>query len=288
LEASLPRYSYPGGDSQEHRIRQLGDELWHANHTIVALAPAPFSAALASYHGCKSREDFWNWRQRAITAVTDAAKEDPNISYAHPRGYCPLCGGGSQGPYDRGFSLPEGLRQHLDGHGNTARCPITKAAFWLAQRDLQHLFDAEERDREAKVLERRETERLFLTNPNQPPGLLDEGAWRWGGTPRDAAGLNTADQRLRALGFVAETIGNVAAWRFRHESWTVLADPRPPRAIEFVVFVDAVQGGTRRPSALKVSTASFTIQDSWKHDISGKFRQRLEEAIGSLEKRQQK
>ena len=56
------------------------------------------------------------------------------------RAPCPLCGGGRESfamdsPAAEGtFSLPEGLKRHLEGYGKMRQCPILKAAIAAARR----------------------------------------------------------------------------------------------------------------------------------------------------------
>ncbi len=275
---------------QTERIRRLESELWSARRTIVGMAAEPLAEALLNYRDCQSEDDFWRWRQQAIETVISAATVDPEISYLQPRAWCPLCRGGSSGPFDRGFSIPEGMRRHLDGHGNVAACPVTAAAFWLAREGLQDRFEADKRTKEAILLERRETERLYLTHPNEPPRLLEERVEGWIGELRDAAAMHAAEQRLLALGFGMETSGNVVSWRLQTEGWTVLADPRSVGRIACVLYRTEILpvasiGRSRKRHSPRPVTSSFTLLDTWKHDIPGKFRQRMEDAARELSAR---
>jgi hypothetical protein len=287
LGPNMPRnISTVARDPRSDRIRQLEDELYLARRAIVELMPDHLASVLKHYHGCQSHDDFWRWKQVAIDAVIEVAVTDPEISYHTPRGWCPLCRGGTSGPYDRGYALAEGLRRHLDGHGSIAECPVTKAAFGMARDSLRGHFDKADQDAEARLLERRRTEPVFLTNPNESPHLSDDG-WlaRYRGGP-GSADMKLAEERLQQLGFAKEIDGNVTAWRLRRDGWSILADPRSATSIEFIVFRDPTQFETRPLRARKVQriqTTSFQMLDSWKHDIAGKFTRRLDSAIQNLE-----
>jgi hypothetical protein len=134
-------------------------------------------------------------------------------------------------------------------------------------------------------LERHRTEPVFLTNPNEAPHLMDGDSLALYRGIRDSAGMGRAEERLRQLGFTKEINANVTAWRLRQNGWSVLADPRPANSIEFIVFRDPPQVETSHPRTRKVQriqTTSFQMLDSWKHDIAGKFTQRLNAAIQNL------
>jgi hypothetical protein len=41
-----------------------------------------------------------------------------------PRAACPLCGSWGYGIGAHGYSLPEGLRRHLEGYGRVQECEV--------------------------------------------------------------------------------------------------------------------------------------------------------------------
>lgn len=276
----------PGYDTQSETIRRLENELHFARRTIVELMPEAIASRMLDYHDCRTRRDFYQWQHGVIEAVIATAVPDPEISYHQPRGWCPLCRGGSSGPFDRGYALPGGLTRHLEGRGNTAECPVTKAGFDLARDALRERFEKEEADDAANLQHRRETEPMMLTDPNRPPQLMDDQGWFSHGV-RDSTALETAEERLRQFGFANEAEGNVVAWRLRRDGWAVLADPRSVRLIQCVVFREPEPHVKTRRSRTKtarhIETRSFHILDSWKIDILGKFNQRLDQAIHELQ-----
>jgi hypothetical protein len=267
------------------RIRRLESDLYMARSTVVNLMPERLAKVLTDYYHCQSRDDFWKWQQGAIEAVIQEAVVDPEISHIIKRGWCPLCRRGSSGPYESGYALPEGLARHLEGRGNAAECPVTKAAFDMARDYLQDRFQKAGQDAEARLSERRRTEPLFLTNPNWSPRLAEDGIWAFRGV-RGPEGMRGAEERLRQLGFIKEVSANVIAWQYSRDGWKVLADLRGATAIEFVVFRDPDQtegAGSRSRRARNIEINSFAIQDAWKHEIPGKFAQRLNATIKVLE-----
>jgi hypothetical protein len=140
---------------------------------------------------------------------------------------------------------------------------------------------------------RRRAEPMFLIDPLHWPVLLDEGLWpELGQAPRSAEELTAAEERLRELGFVLEADGNVMAWKYRQEPYTVLADPRVRGRLTFCIYHEARLAAAsrrrRQSPAAAIREAPFIAQgyyllDSWRHDIVGKFRTRVQQAIAKLD-----
>src|SRR5688572_12706949 len=115
--------------SPDDEIRKLRSELYSARRTIVDLMPDKISQLLGDYYRCDTRIDLHRWHGEVIDAIVEMASPLAGLrdSYFHApraRAYCPLCGDGSQGPYEEGFALPEGLRRHLAGWGNCRQCRV--------------------------------------------------------------------------------------------------------------------------------------------------------------------
>jgi len=163
----------------------LKGELYMARRTIVELMREEIARRLSDYYDCRSERDFYDWRQSALAFIIEKAVPIPEASYWQPRGWCPLCHGGSSGPYESLFTLPEGLRRHLDGLGNVRPCPVTQAALDLAREGLADRFAAAEAASRQKERERRERELLVLTQPNGAPKPRDENFPGWETTGRN-------------------------------------------------------------------------------------------------------
>jgi len=265
---------YPPNPVAEERIRRLEEELYCARRDIIDLMSPEVTKLLTSYYSCNSEREYYEWWHDTIDTIVSMAEIDPKASYLQDRGWCPLCKGGSMGPYDSGFTLPEGLKRHLSGFGNTHQCPVTRAAFHIARHALRETFEASREAAQRKVEERRRTERVFMTDPSSSPQLCDEHLWS--GKPRSADELAAAEDRLRGLNFQIEVNDNVVAYKFCHEHFLVLADPRTAGRIEFRVF------DSERPKRRARTIETFHLLDTWKNDLPAKFRERLSEACARL------
>jgi hypothetical protein len=108
------------------------------------MTPDPFPALLEGYYGCENRTGI-RWANELTEKVIDLAKPiDCTGGGWETRAYCPLCGHGSSSPFSDGYSLPEGLRRHLDGLGNTSKCEVMKVAGALARAHFNDKFAAGE------------------------------------------------------------------------------------------------------------------------------------------------
>lgn len=128
----MPRFKIP--ISPERRIQQLENNLYEARQAIINLMPGPIYEVLTDYIGCKSRQDTYSWKRNITTFLISEAKilSPQEGSYFSDRAYCPLCSDGTTNYYERGFSVPEGLKRHLSGWGNMAQCSVMKAVLDLA------------------------------------------------------------------------------------------------------------------------------------------------------------
>lgn len=132
MPARRPRIPLP----HEATIRRLEEDLFMARRTIVELMPEQFQRVLDSFRG-DDRTAVWEWAEKAadqIVDLCDTAEQKYYDGYplGAPRAPCPLCGGGSSTPYDKGFALPTGLFRHLMGSHNSRQCEVFGAALQLA------------------------------------------------------------------------------------------------------------------------------------------------------------
>ena len=150
------------------------------------------------------------------------------------------------------------------------------AALKLA-RDHWHdkFHEAEEAEVERKrahAEERRKVETLYRTSPREPPRLIDEGLS--GDGARDEASLAWAEARLAELGLVAHTEANVKSYTADADGFVVYADPLPQGEIRFAVYRTSVTQG-KKPRVLTKYRWSFSLRDTWKKDLRGKYEDRL-------------
>jgi hypothetical protein len=271
----------------EDQIRRLQNELDAARRAIIDVMPYEISERLGTYYRCGSRADTYDWQREVVDFIIDKAELLPErLSYCGvDRAYCPLCHRGSQGPYDEGFAIPEGLRRHLTGYGNTHQCQVMEAAFGLAHEYWNSTVEvAEEKKRDAAEAEkarRKETEILFKRGPNEEPALMDQRCWL-GDQPRGREELQWAEDRLSQLGFNQVLEGRVKSYVTMYGECSIYADPREKKKITFYVYPDKVPKRRRYPAHL----GSFHLMDSWKHDLSRKFEERCQNLIPQAPKRE--
>jgi hypothetical protein len=153
----MPTKTYAPSMPSEQRIRALEDELYMARWAIVELMPQHISDLLTDYRSCSSLGDFIAWQNQVVALITSMAEVDPEASHFEERGYCPLCKGGTRGPYQSGFKIPGGMEKHLLGAGNASKCVVTEAAFRNARHALRDKFDASEKAARQQLEERRST-----------------------------------------------------------------------------------------------------------------------------------
>jgi len=271
-------------DPYEKEISALSNKLREARYTILSLMPKAAQEALKSYLSCESRQETHGWVNRTAETIVSLAHILPpeEGSYFSNRACCPLCGGESSSPYERGFTVPEGLRRHLIGWGNTRPCEVLEAAFALANEYWHEKFHAEEQIEKAQKEERRRqrkaSEVLYRTTPDREPELIDEGSI-FRGPFRNESELAWAEQRLAYLGFQFTCEDNVKAYTSERGDWLVYADPRVKGKIEFRAYKKPLPKKARGSHIRRGVSRSFYLLDSWKNDIRGKYESRLMEVI---------
>jgi hypothetical protein len=122
----------PPPDTRDAQIRKLKEELWAARHAIVEIMPAPLREPLEATFYCQSIKDVYEWQRWAIQKIMEQATEllgqDVVATDGQMRAYCPLCRGGSLGPYAAGFAVPIGMQRHLEGSHGSRQCVVLAAA----------------------------------------------------------------------------------------------------------------------------------------------------------------
>ena len=277
----MPRFHLPAAhDPRDEVIANLRNDLDIARQTIVSIVPAPFNGMLKSFYSAKTRQE---GELRLFALEAEIADLSKPILEAPDRAYCPLCGEGSNSPCAIGFSLPEGVRRHLSGWGNTMRCRVMAAASSLARSHFERTFkeaEAQEaRSREASLAARMASETLYLVDPHEPVELWDSKSW-WG-KPRkqgdeSVGGFEWAEARLRGMAFQVNLQGRTKSYTKRHVNaagaYLVYADPRQEGNISFLAFKETPG---LKPS--KARLCAFEIRDGWKNGLSEKLTARIDE-----------
>ncbi|MBV9327515.1 MAG: hypothetical protein JO352_27555 [Chloroflexi bacterium] len=266
--------------SPPNPIDRLRDELSKARHCILNLMPEAYQGMLRSYYHCETREDRMRWKNAVADEIVAEVEAIPQQQvpargpWSQDRANCPLRGRGSSSEYTSGFTLPEGLRRHLAGWGDSQYCPVVEEITQLAHAYWHDTFAeadaAEDRAKAAALAARRASETLYRTAPGGDPELLD-GPYSYRAT-RTPDGLQWAEERLRGLGFSIECSDRIWTATYQDGEHIVYADHRQPGQLAFYVYpLPASTARRRKPRLL----GQFTIFDTWKHDLPAKFQDRL-------------
>lgn len=129
-----------GAMELETRIAILERDLWVTRQVVLELLPEEHNALLSSYKDLDATDSAALWREATIEAVTELADPLPQSrTYIGTRAFCPLCGKGTTAQYERGYTVPEGLRRHLEGSGNIQGCQIKNVATQLAYEQVDRM-----------------------------------------------------------------------------------------------------------------------------------------------------
>lgn len=132
------------GQHYQQEIENLKQKLNEARRMMINLLPREVAIISRNF----LRDFTINKNDMAFDDLVDKLIEHAKLS-AFPgagyitdeiRAYCPLCGSGCQGPYDKGFRLPGGMQRHFFGHGNLTQCGTMAVLITMAhdlRRELQ-------------------------------------------------------------------------------------------------------------------------------------------------------
>lgn len=259
-------------------IRQLKEDLWMLRYSVLHLLPYEIGQILDSYRQCSSRRETYRWIDNVAEKIVEYAQPlDSHMSGWGSRANCPLCDQGADSPYRDGFALPEGLRRHLVGYGNTHQCLFTDVAQRLAREHWNDKFTETEKiewqEKQEELARRRQSETIYQISPFDGGELLDEGVG-FGEESRSLDALTWAESRLAALGLEKNVEGNIQSWVDDRESWIVYADIRSSGRIRFSVWKKPLP--KRRPtSTYRYKISEFYLLDTWKNDLKSKYESRL-------------
>lgn len=277
----MPSKKFLSIEAAEKEIDRLESDLYLARRTIIGLMPEEIGDLLRGYYSCKSREEGVRWMNGVVETLIERADSlvIPGNSWGERRAMCPLCNQGSSSPYVQGYSLPEGLRRHLAGWGNTGRCVVMETVSSLAHDYWREEFAAVEQEawqaKQAMKANRRKTEPLYLTSPESDPKLLDDG---WG-QARSQEQLAWVEDRLISLGFRRITEDNIVSWLQDRDDCVVYADPRIVGRIDFEIWRKPLPKFPQRRSKNRHLPKHFHMLDTWKNDLAAKYAERIAKSL---------
>ena len=276
------RYLKVMAPSSDEEIRWLKSKLYQAQSAVIELMPDEIERLLYGFYSCESRDKGVAWKEKVVKTLIELASSSAVIEtgWGEQRAYCPLCNRGSSSAYQKGFSLPEGLRRHLVGWGENSRCVVMEVVSNLANDHWNEKFSAAEQEawhaEQDALAKRRKTETLYRTSPDGDAKLLDEGSYSWAPS-RTPEQLAWAEARMKFLGFLCVSERNTQSWVDEKDDYVVYADPRLAGKISFEVWLKPL------PKRLKASPRfhhrSFQLLDSWKNNLPSKYAERVAQGL---------
>ena len=272
---------YSPVDAEKERLKK---ELQEARRALFDLMPESVQRILHSYRQCKSSHEGRVWRHKIVEDIICLAKIVSQQTNSSPaRGLCIMCGRGPVSAYYDGFSIPEGLRRHLEGYGDTRRCGVFSVLLNDVDDKLHEMFDEEDRAKtdEQKSLkdERMATEILYKKGPESEPTLVDD---LFHSKCKSYEELILAEEKIEKFGFTTAISDRVKSYTRDYGDSVVYADPREKGRITFYVYTTKWDAAKNKNSSRR-PYRDFYILDSWKHDIRDKYNARLVEARKGLQ-----
>lgn len=135
---SAPRKKQPSiaSQSSQQENERLKKQLEITRQALITLLPKKVASTAEDFLHNYSAHD----RDTALTDFVAKLIDHATLS-AFPdagcmnevRAYCPLCGEGSQGPYEEGYRIPGGMARHLYGRHNCHQCHIMTVLVEMAK-----------------------------------------------------------------------------------------------------------------------------------------------------------
>lgn len=252
------------------QIRALESELWQARSTVMDLLPNPIANILHSYHLCASIDDTYAWSHVVVQRLIDITEPLTDLhSLSGLRAPCPLCKGEAQSAYERGFSLPSGLKRHLEGSAGSPICAVFAAAKGLALSSWERKFKSrgsnEHFAEHAKEQARRVKETLYCVGPHLNPKLLDELPFV--SNARSPDKLKWAEGRLSDLGFILHTEAKVKTWTREDGIGVTFADHRVDGTISFLVTLKPFPPSRQFVLDIPMPHRNFSLSDKRTKDL---------------------
>lgn len=270
----MPRRPLFASTSDEY-IEYLEEELDEARETIIKLMPDNIKEFLDNYTRCDTEDELDSWKWDSVENVIEIASNSPSLSFpelgVRDRAYCPLCGDGD-------FTIPEGMRRHLEGRGNVRKCRVMKAVHSFAKdyfsMKSERKIEYENLIRINLLEQRKQTEILYLVDPKKKPLLIDENI-----TPpeevRNEQGLEFAEERLKNMGFRITIESRVKKYVNEDDIYIVFADPRQQEHIQFIVYKKTFPKNIKTGSRKLRYAGTFKIQDYWLNDLKSIYATQL-------------
>lgn len=273
-------YIKPQIHVEEGAFLRLKAELQTAREAVLEMLSPELQALFDDFYSCQSRAEISELLVKITEALIENADQNAyeekllGVHYAK----CPLCRRGVGSSPFQAFVIPEGLRRHLQGHGNAHPCRVMETIRLWASEIGNQMFSALEREqREAEQKEkdrRRQEETLYVVSPFREAELIDERQCSGSGV-RGSEGLAWAESRLRLLGFKQMVEGNAISWIDDREGCVVYADPRHAGQIQFEVWTKPLPKKVNSRSKNLYPKGRFFLLDSWVNDLMAKYEKRL-------------
>lgn len=259
---------------------RLKAELQTAREAVLEMLSPELQALFHDFFSCQSRAEISGLLEKiteALIANADReAQEERLLGNRYAK--CPLCRRGVGSSPFQAFVVPEGLRRHLQGNGNTHPCAVMETIrLWAWEIGDQKFSVLERGQREAEQKEkdrRRQEEALYVISPVREAELIDDRQCA-GSEARGPDGLSWVESRLRLLGFNKMVKGNAISWIDDREECVVYADPRYVGQIHFEVWTKPLPKKLNSISKNRYPEGRFFLLDSWVNDLTGKYEKRL-------------
>jgi hypothetical protein len=112
-------------------ISDLQLQLEQTRELVIALLPEQ-ARRIVEPRFALTIDEVITWHSHTVERVIELAEPKPDFNQ-QDRAPCPLCRRGpEQGVHD-GFTVPEGLRRHLEGSHNFHRCEVMAVAYTLTK-----------------------------------------------------------------------------------------------------------------------------------------------------------
>ncbi|MFZ0788202.1 MAG: hypothetical protein WAM94_01110 [Chromatiaceae bacterium] len=184
-------------------------------------------------------------------------------------------GGESTGA--EGFALPGGLRRHLAGSFQAARCFVMEVILGLLEDHLHDPLRLGRRNSPEVLAKRRRTETRYRLAPGGGPLLHDDGMVV--DEPRSPDQLTWAEERLQALGLRCVVESKNRNWVEETDDCVVYADARVTGCIRFKVWRKPLPTHPTIGPHVTCEAGRFELLDSWKQDLRNKYEERLTKAL---------
>jgi hypothetical protein len=114
---------------------------------------------------------------------------------------------------------------------------------------------------------RHDTEPVYVIGPEMEEGLSEGFA----GNHCSNAGLESAEERLKEIGFTKRVEGNQVSYRREMIGYRLYADPRPDTCINIYVYPGEKEGVQRKRRSGSPFPVLVCLPNTWKRDLEEKL-----------------